>query len=58
MTGDCDECMADALLQVYAARDRLYYVLWAQTPAVPGIDRAISELFRARRMLLDVGVEP
>lgn len=58
MTGDCNECVAAALLQVASVRDRLHAVLWAEVAPVSGIDRAISDLFRARRMLVDAGVAP
>ena len=46
----CDECEAAALREVYAARNRLYYVLWAQEAPIPAIDRAIRHLVNAHRM--------
>ncbi|MGD0748149.1 MAG: hypothetical protein ABSB68_10100 [Acidimicrobiales bacterium] len=53
----CDECIAAALHEVLGVRDRLHAVLWAEVPAVAALDRSISDLFRARRMLVDSGVD-
>lgn len=56
-TDPCEPCVAEALLEVASVRDRLHAVLWAEAPAVSGINKAINDLFRARRMLVDAGVE-
>lgn len=57
-TDDCEECItAAALLKIAAVRDNLYRIMWAELPAVGGIDRAIMDLRNARRMLVATGVE-
>jgi len=54
---DCEPCVAAALLQVVAVRDRLHGVLWAELAPVGAISRAIIDLDNARAMLRAAGVE-
>jgi hypothetical protein len=55
--GDCDECVAAALLVIAGVRDDLYRVLWAERGPLGGVERAISDLQHAQHMLMAAGVE-